>query len=337
MRFYFFLLFYFINLKCYSQQYNNEYYTELSLAEDLIMQNKYDSSLIYFNSALRKHYLPQYKLINYCKILKNNSLLKTLYLDTLIKYSALHASYESIYVISKFLKINIDSIEKKYVIDSFRYNKSKKLKYYLDSIVLEDQKIRVESKNANYGNIYHSSYEEKIKNIDYKNYIFICELLKNNEFNFYLDYVLNYLGVFQHFFFRQTDSMILKLDEIIMEKANIGFIDKNAACEVIDLYFNKNTAKHKANESYFFSPILFNTKYLIVFDRNEKIVEKNRKKWGLEPFEICLKKILWQEESYFKFSLNANNFDNFGETIEDEKKTLSELKKKNMSIYFKLK
>jgi hypothetical protein len=300
-----------------SQKYSDRYYSEIIKSEECLINASYKDAINSYNRALQIKSLPTHTLNNYINLLKEDTSLLIKYLDTILHFSFLHGSYESVRQISNRLNIDIKNLESKFGLNQ-NYLLSKEFVYKVDSIVEEDQRIRRESRNKNKGKIYTKESILIINQIDSINLINIFSLMNDSRYKHCLGYAIDgeTLALWQHILGKVTDSTKLRSEKLIEIKAREGLIDKYYSSEILHSFYATNTRHHKIDSLFLISCIAYNTPYMLVFERNEKVVNNNRNRWGLEPLSNHIKKTIWNKENdKFFFTFLLNSTDNIGKNL----------------------
>jgi hypothetical protein len=270
-------------------------------AEVFIMSNNYSKALNEYNKSFDFVKPTTNSIYNYLTILKNDTNLFNCYIDSLtcmlMKYN-----------------INIDNYMKNFfkIRNKIKYNciigrdKNKTICDHLDSIFTnlqnKDREIRNEiiKSGVPKDKMYITEpFKSKISKIDLENYETVLNVLKDTNNNLCLYKLLTYRTLIRHFFqFKPIDS--INFDEILIEKAFNGYIDKRTLAEILDNDYNQSS-RYKYNKNYNFSKDILITNSYVFFPslNNDELIEleKNRKKFGLEPYAHYCRKIIWQIEN----------------------------------------
>lgn len=320
----FFLIFYILSIKSYSQINSNIYYEYIFDAEDKIMANEYNDAILLYNKAFQINQLSSLSTANYIKILKLNPNLYSKYFDTFVKCSLKYAIKSELF--------NGDSLINK-------NNLCGNFKKEIDFCFKQDREVRVNAmKYVKQADMYSiEPYKTQIRNVDKHNYNKICELILIDSNKKCSNYAMKKHSLIWHCLALNSDSFRYKLDELITLLCKKGFIDNIILSNLIAECYNSSTL-HNPKDEYKINGDIVKTKNYLIYAKLSKNeidrINKIRASYSLESYEKFLYKIIWQskQDKYKFYILPQWEFSN----IQEEKDFVNKISDSEKNIIVEL-
>lgn len=283
-----------------AQSFNvNESYPFIYSAEKHIIKDSFRLAILEYNKGYQRALLPRNCSQLYLSLLSKDSLLSSIYFDTLLYYLAMHNEniewFSGYKLVQKYLasgspkKYKMAKIENNFICNEF--------KGQLNRIHEADQFVRNEAmKYVSQKEIYSiEPHKSKIYKVDSINYLKLCHLLQVDSFKSCYNSIFEKHALINHQFKLYSDSNVMSIIKILIKLAEKGYIDKAKLAYNLEHNYNLGgnaNSKYKLNPEHFMTGNVFI--YQDIEGKDLDSFNQLRKSNNLEPYEDYIAKIIWQ-------------------------------------------